>query len=922
VGFFDEVKNPNPHRLVTFVDIDTGVSRVTVNRFETPWRVVGAGSGYGSPQISMVSTPRLDGFSAMRVKVRTSDPLSVISDEFQPTINLANTETIRLFVRCDKTGLPMRLGIGKASAGENLLDMAAVATMNTYVEREISIGHILTNDRDAISRIQLEIYGNPSAAKGTAFFFFDNCFAISKSHFANHFQVRTEQIIPDLMIETEHFSPPGHLMDDSYVMDQTSLMDFSGASIEVSPPVDISNFNYLFLQVRSSVAPQSVTFSFGQADPLAHQFVLSVATANTWLDKKITIINVPKVDRLAVKFFAIRPNGEFDTDFRLLRAGFYAIPNPIPQQRVFLEKLLDVNPIVQKLSPILSNIHIAYTQARFDNADGSFYTLRDTGGVLNRRIKFFTNFEHLPVSEDQTLFQGWITDESIDDLNYRVQVQDAMSIGMFDLPPNTTSLPTAYFQRAFSRPIPIVFGRARRYFPAPIGAINRVTVTIGATERIAGQMQWYINDPAYGKTGGISALYYRGSPVPSMAQPIVGLWGPGYTNVSIITHRNWSYFPDSNLLITWGVPSRPELISIDASGYKDDPVGSYTGTPSALIENPSDVYRFTLLKILGIDPAMIDFQSLDQARTLLQGYRVARAIVQRQNALHLLGGSVSRDGLAQNMMLYFFQSNTSGKMKLLGVQTPTAITISNRYYSTGKDSKIIRGTYKKRPQLDRIITRVEMDYDYAMASGTYAGGIQIVNPEAETLLKLQRPQIYKIIGRWIPGDVTCLHITYQGAAQATMSIIGEGTAPSYLIRVTSGNPNESFALNLEGATARTLTKLVAAINSKANFVATLNPSIVSTMDSRGLRDIKNVSLATAKHIKYSYAKSIAVKYLDEYSSSRDMISWRSPWIGYGQELGTFVRVRSLSEPTSRVARIFQTRLDPLAGTVDFEAEAI
>jgi hypothetical protein len=922
VGFFDEVKNPNPHRLVTFVDIDTSVSRVTVNRFETPWRVVGAGSGYGSPQISMVSTPRLEGFSAMRVKVRTGDPLSVISDDFQPTINLANTETIRLFVRCDKTGLPMRLGIGEASAGENLLDIAAVATVNAYVEREISISHILTNDRDAISRIQLEIYGKPSAGKGTAFFFFDKCFAVSKSHFANHFQIRTEQLIPDLMIETEHASSFGHLMDDSYIMDQTSLMEIGGADLEVSSPVNISNFNYLFLQVRSSVAPQNVTFSFGQVDPFANKFVLPVATANTWLDKKITIVNVPKIDRLAVKFFSIKPNGDFDADFRLLRAGFYAIPNPIPQQRVFLEKLLDVDPIVQKLSPIQSKIHVAYTQARFDNSDGSFYTLRDAGEVLNRRIRFFTNFEHLPVSEDQTLFQGWINDESIDDLNYRIQVQDALSIGMFDLPANTTSLPTSYFQKAFSRPVPIVFGRARRYFPAPIGAINRVTVTIGATQYTAGQMRWYINDPAYGKAGGISTLYYRGLPVPSVASFVVGIWGPGIQQQSTVTGRNWSYDPASNLLITWGVPSRPEMISIDARGYKDDPVGTYTGTPSALIENPSDVYRFTLLKILGIDPAMIDFQSLDQARTLLQGYRVARAIVQRQNALHLLGGSFSRDGLAQNMMLYFFQSNTSGKIRVLGAQTPTAITISNRYYSTGKDSKIIRGTYKKRPQLDRIITRIEIDYDYAMASGTYAGGVQIVNPEAETLLKLQRPQVYKIIGRWIPGDVTCLHITYQGAAQATMSIIGEGTSPSYLIRVTSGNPNESFELNLEGATAQTLTKLKAAINSKANFVATLNPSIVSTMDSRGLRDIKNVSLATAKHIKYSYAKSIAAKYLDEYSGSRDMISWRSPWIGYGQELGTFVRVRSLAEPTSRIARIFQTRLDPLAGTVDFEAEAI
>ncbi len=47
-------------------------------------------------------------------------------------------------------------------------------------------------------------------------------------------------------------------------------------------------------------------------------------------------------------------------------------------------------------------------------------------------------------------------------------------------------------------------------------------------------------------------------------------------------------------------------VTCDVEGYKDDGLGTYTGTPNALISNPSDQRRYLLQGILGRDPAEID----------------------------------------------------------------------------------------------------------------------------------------------------------------------------------------------------------------------------------------------------------------------------------------------------------------------------
>ena len=50
-------------------------------------------------------------------------------------------------------------------------------------------------------------------------------------------------------------------------------------------------------------------------------------------------------------------------------------------------------------------------------------------------------------------------------------------------------------------------------------------------------------------------------------------------------------------------------------GIKDNAAGTYTGTGNALIENPADLTRFILVRLMGVDPADIDTSSFTSVRS-------------------------------------------------------------------------------------------------------------------------------------------------------------------------------------------------------------------------------------------------------------------------------------------------------------------
>jgi hypothetical protein len=80
-----------------------------------------------------------------------------------------------------------------------------------------------------------------------------------------------------------------------------------------------------------------------------------------------------------------------------------------------------------------------------------------------------------------------------------------------------------------------------------------------------------------------------------------------------------------------------DAVLFDGEGCADDGSGTYTGTPSALIEKPADVLHFISRDLIGIPASLIDDSSFTQARTdSPSSYKFGFVISERTAAKELL----------------------------------------------------------------------------------------------------------------------------------------------------------------------------------------------------------------------------------------------------------------------------------------------
>lgn len=74
-------------------------------------------------------------------------------------------------------------------------------------------------------------------------------------------------------------------------------------------------------------------------------------------------------------------------------------------------------------------------------------------------------------------------------------------------------------------------------------------------------------------------------------------------------------------------------VSAEIAGIKDDSTGSVTGVADSLIERPDHIYKWSVLKGLGLDPSVIDNASMSQAGTLFanSGYLLAGIVNEKSS---------------------------------------------------------------------------------------------------------------------------------------------------------------------------------------------------------------------------------------------------------------------------------------------------
>lgn len=110
-------------------------------------------------------------------------------------------------------------------------------------------------------------------------------------------------------------------------------------------------------------------------------------------------------------------------------------------------------------------------------------------------------------------------------------------------------------------------------------------------------------------------------------------------------------------------------VTVDVQGYKDDSVGTYTGTPSALITRPDHIYKHLLIHQAGFVSSDLDLTTFNESGTYYSSNSYNLALV-----LHDIGTESDKicGSLAFQVRSMFYEWNGKFYLKILPTTTPTS----------------------------------------------------------------------------------------------------------------------------------------------------------------------------------------------------------------------------------------------------------
>lgn len=124
---------------------------------------------------------------------------------------------------------------------------------------------------------------------------------------------------------------------------------------------------------------------------------------------------------------------------------------------------------------------------------------------------------------------------------------------------------------------------------------------------------------------------------------------------------------------------------IGVTGLKDDGSGTYTGTASATIENPSDIIRFTLMNSdfgLGLSSTYVNTSTLDSVRTSSATTKL-KIVIDRETTAEQLINEVCR----QSRIIYYQQRD--GKIALYYPSPISTLTANLSQAAMGGDLQLV-----------------------------------------------------------------------------------------------------------------------------------------------------------------------------------------------------------------------------------------
>ncbi len=205
--------------------------------------------------------------------------------------------------------------------------------------------------------------------------------------------------------------------------------------------------------------------------------------------------------------------------------------------------------------------------------------------------------------------------------------------------------------------------------------------------------------------------------------------------------------------VEFGVPKyEPTLeITADVEGATDDAAGAVTGTANSLIERPDHVFKWSLLKLAGLQATDIDAASFGAAGTLFDqavagGYKFA-GVIDKKTSLQTLWTPWEKESRSK----LFWDSLGKARLQFLPLNTSQGATPVKSLSSDMIRFEEAKGRSRvraRRSGFSELVNRIELKYNYDPAGDSYPQACVVEDAVSQSLFgKREAPEAFEF--QWV-----------------------------------------------------------------------------------------------------------------------------------------------------------------------------
>ncbi|OFV79345.1 MAG: hypothetical protein A2W26_00030 [Acidobacteria bacterium RBG_16_64_8] len=214
------------------------------------------------------------------------------------------------------------------------------------------------------------------------------------------------------------------------------------------------------------------------------------------------------------------------------------------------------------------------------------------------------------------------------------------------------------------------------------------------------------------------------------------VYGGGYT---VRGGKRRDYWDTPTPVYGQIVGQTPDVFANDVAlftfqkGVKDDGSGTYTGTPSALLQHPGDLAHWSLRQLGGMTATEIttgagSFGSFVDLRTSLLGYKMLSLLAQDQDLEDWIA-SIGREAL-----IWFFRRNTLPNQPWVGVPWDVGSPVNYRSatdeYLFGSNRMEVDSLSAGMTSVSRVRNVVRVNYDWDPRLNSYGSQVFISDTDS------------------------------------------------------------------------------------------------------------------------------------------------------------------------------------------------